>query len=656
MRFFIRPIVVIGILLMSGCGGFSTKDEPLVDVTQEDVQTLSDIERLKSLQITLRDSLVDKSEIEYPREYELLNAVDRRIADLHTARVVKLLDAQRQSVDGAYSNVVPLPQLRQLKEQVRADKSISAPFLRQVLSPIEKEDALTRGVINPFVAQSKRSNLGAERRATIYHYLFSLSGDPELEQARDKQMDEILRAIRTASEKGVVNESLEGKVDFVLSIYPDKPIPLVDEMYEIYATLYSGRFSKNLVRGKLDAAYEVLRNLTRKANFEQIITKMQPYRQQMAEDYAVLLDASIGDKANLPQSYRWYKQAGDVRSILGLPAQTRASVEVLAQQLFNKYQSVKTAGDQALALGILYAIEEIRPGFHNLADELSLQEDAVHKSAVHRLYLKNFHSRDSVLDYGQLISTRVSQYLSEKIPHDVWLVDQDLATPLAGDGVNSKLLPDERADMMFVGNILQAKVSGSVTRSKKILKVTVGQDKLPNPDYIAWLELPLKSRTDIEKPSETIMVAKQENVAIGSTLHRKVGVFAVSYRLVDALTERTIYPDSFTLQKEFEDESNGGFELGDVVIPFKEAKLPSDAEILDQLAVEMANEIGKQLESTLENQELVYLKAAEAFAAQNNCQREVDSLAKSVMILQVKSGKSTEMRSRLSDRVLACLQ
>ncbi len=141
-------------------------------------------------------------------------------------------------------------------------------------------------------------------------------------------------------------------------------------------------------------------------------------------------------------------------------------------------------------------------------------------------------------------------------------------------------------------------------------------------------------------------------------MHRKTGIFAVSYRLVDNDNKRVIFPDSITLQAEHEDESNEGLEVGELVVPYKIAKLPSDTEILQSLSQNVASAIAGNLAGVLLNQEIEYLKAANKSATQNNCAEEVEHLAKAVALLATKNKGIQETETptrRLIDRTLGCL-
>jgi hypothetical protein len=182
----------------------------------------------------------------------------------------------------------------------------------------------------------------------------------------------------------------------------------------------------------------------------------------------------------------------------------------------------------------------------------------------------------------------------------------------------------------------------------------VGTETIANPGYITWLEMPEKERKKIEKPSDIIEVEKKENVEINITKVKKVGVFSVSYRLVDASSGKIIYPDSLTLEDSHTDTSSEGVEMGEFVLPFKWAELPSDIKILDGLAVEAGISIGEKLVAQLENQDGKYLESADKHYSEHNCKAEVDSLGKSLVISQLKTQDTDYITDRLINRSLQC--
>lgn len=645
MRGYVKPFAITGWLLLSSCSSSPSQHQPIADITPKQVQSLTDLDQLQSLQRSLSSQLAGKDPEKSPKEYALLGDVNQRMVELHIKRLEKVLDSKRISTNGDSSGTVPLPELVQLKQELTGNSSLDPALLPEILAPINREEAGTHNLIKALEAESTNSDLSAERRAMIYHQLYQISGVTKWQEGRDKQMDVIIKAIHAATAKNIFNKNLEDKVDFVRSIYADQPLHIIENMHSVYADMFANRFLSAQAKGNPNAAFEVLQDLTRKQDYEKIKIKMQPVAAKLAENYAAYVTESIDLKWNLAQSFRLYQQEVEVRRILGLRPLPHAKTPEFAQQLSAKFKALESQNPFA-ALGVLYALEAVEPESEGLEFTLTHQQTLVKNATLQSVSVAKFRSRYEELNYGELIASLITQNLYDSADHDVQVVEP-------GSGSS-----DTAADALITGNILEVKVDNSQTRNKKLLQVTVGQNQRPNPAYMSWLELPPKERAKLAKPDETILENKQENVYITSTLHRKVAIFAVSYRLVTTEDKRVIFPDSITMQAEYEDESNEGLEVGELVIPYKVAKLPADSEILHKLAQEVADVIAANLLAILQNQEVEYLKIADKSAVQNNCKQEVENLAKAITLLHTKnSGTNTEkdkIRERLTERTLAC--
>jgi hypothetical protein len=137
------------------------------------------------------------------------------------------------------------------------------------------------------------------------------------------------------------------------------------------------------------------------------------------------------------------------------------------------------------------------------------------------------------------------------------------------------------------------------------------------------------------------------------TIHRKVGIFSSSYRLIDAQSAKVIYADSVRRKVEHQDESNEGIELGEFSMPFKLAELPSDTEILTQLADEVSLEIGKRIAEVLKDPEDKYRATALRFASEGNFAGASEQAAYAVVLLDRKGKDSADLRKSLREYAVA---
>jgi hypothetical protein len=385
-----------------------------------------------------------------------------------------------------------------------------------------------------------------------------------------------------------------------------------------------------------------LKDLADKPDYPDIKTKLRAHAEKIAADYAGDVADSIERGRSVAESIRLYQREIEVRSMVGLDPRPHPDTPKLIQQLADKFHAVNKNNPYA-ALGFLLAQQAIDSKTTNLNDLLEQQIAQVANTTIKSISIAQFRSRYEDLNYGEIITSLISQHLHDALGGEIQIVEENTG----GD-----------FDALITGNILEVKVESSQTRNKKQMLVNVGEIQRTNPAYIAWLELPPKERKNLAKPDETIREQKQQTVFVTSTLHRKTGVFAVSYRLIDNHNKRAIFPDSITLQAEHEDESNEGLEVGELVVPYKIAKLPSDTEILQSLSQNVAGAIAGNLGGVLMNQEIEYLKAADKSATQNNCEDEVEHLAKAVALLANKNRGSQDTETptrRLIDRTLGCM-
>lgn len=625
-------------VLLAGCSG-SLPHQQSLGITAEEARATEDLEHLKDSHAVLSARLTNVKKEDFPADFALLDNIGQRIAMLQTKQLEKALNDKRIEDTGDYQSKVPLPELAQLQELLEEDKKIHPSLLEQVRAPIERERANSQDFIERLTAEANRQDLTAERRATIYHQLYVVSGDEQWREVRDKQMAIIINAIHTAAENNNYSSSLANKIDFVRTIYATSPAKIIEDMQTLYADLYVHRYSRLQAKGDQDNAFKVLQQLTQKRDYPQIVAKLGRRADEIAANYAEYLSESIRQRRSLTEQLQNYQREIEVRTILGLKPGAHPETTNLVAQLDERFRATKDKNPHA-ALGFLLAQELLTPKSSDLASALDLQLAQIHSTTIRSLSVQTFRSRYDNLNYGEVITPLISQYLLQLIGDDVQIVEDSSG-----------------ADALVTGNILEVKVENSQARNKKQMLVNVGEIQRTNPAYLAWLEMPAKERKNIAKPDETVREQKQENIFITATIHRKIGVIAATYRLIDNKTKQVIYPDSITLQAKHEDESNEGLEVGELVIPYKLANLPTDTEILQKLALDVAEAIAGNLVGVLENQEIEYMKAAEKSAGQNDCKAEVENLAKAMALLARKGPKaeaSEKTRQRLITRSLSC--
>jgi hypothetical protein len=258
-------------------------------------------------------------------------------------------------------------------------------------------------------------------------------------------------------------------------------------------------------------------------------------------------------------------------------------------------------------------------------------------------------------EFGDAVASKVVQHLFEKLPNDIRVIEREQLSDVmrektieseSGHGRSENLAA---ADFLVQGTILEAKVDSIDKRGKQTTRVTTQMIDMRNPDYDAWLALSSKERKKVPEPPIQIRAPRYEDVTIEVTVHRKVGLFSASFRLIDAQSAKVIFADSARAKAEHEDTSSEGVELGDFKKEFKLASLPSDTEILTALADDVSAQIGDKLGQALANPELRYSQDAERYVEEANYEAAAQALASAIVLGEEKGRDVTAQLAELRD-------
>ncbi len=644
----VLPIVLSATLAaLVACGAAPVKEEPLISVTPDQIGQMSNYADVLALYQNAASALAGKDPSIFAGDFATLDTIGRRLAELRARELSGQFDAARLA-----GGEVPYSVLKPALDEVSNPPTPAAQW-QPVADLVKKETTLTDAAISERSALLEKADLGDENRLVAMDDLYRLTGDQSWLDKRNAFVDRLVEEIRRAKAEGVLNADLQPKIDLVLENRADDAA-LQQEMVSVSAEIYQTDYFKALGDGLADVAYKVFVKMSASKNFDAIKERLAGVSQKMVEYFIAEADQSVQNPANLSQSYRWYNQARVVSQRLGFKSKAVPGHDVLVEQLHDKYQALSDADAPTLALAYLYAIREFRPLYKGLRQKFSETEEKVRSQAVKRLSTTAFEGGDSA-GYGDIISSKVTQYLFTNIPNDIRIVEREKFEALQRErdlGNDAGTLA--AVDLIVTGSVLEAKVDTTKQEGKKTVRAVVGKETIPNTAYIKWLELSARDRKDIEKPAETITIDKEENIPINETRHRKVGIFSVSYRLVDAENGRVLFPDSHTEQEEYTGVSQEGVELGDFKLEFKLAELPSDVKILDSLANKVSTEIGMRLVDKLKDQEKRYLADAEEFKQDASCVQYADSLAKALVILEAKDMETTEVFGEYKNVTLNC--
>jgi hypothetical protein len=434
----------------------------------------------------------------------------------------------------------------------------------------------------------------------------------------------------------------------------------VEKLATVNTKVFEQEFWAALETGDPDQGYALLTSIAATESFGFIRPNLASSTDVMA-DYYVSLGAAATKKGDIPEAYRRFNEARAIRQLLGEgsakpPAEEKAFVKLLEKA----YAAAWKQGDAGLAWGYLHVIKSLQQDTPELRRQLREGRETVLQRAIKRLSVGAFESPDdSTAEFGDAVASKVVQHLFESIPNDVRMIEREQL----GDIIREKELGKSKAkkgsgelaaaDYLVQGTILEAKVDTTEKVGKKTMRVVTEQVEQANPEYTRWSSMSSKDRKDLPEPPKTVIVPRKEDVTVEVTVHRKVGIFSVSFRVIDAGTAKVLFADSVRAKTQHDDTSSEGVELGDFKMEFKLASLPSDIEMLAMLADEVSLEIGNKLAAVLATPEVTYQENADRFMREANYQAAAQQYAYAIVLKQRKDEDVEPLMQKLRDSSIA---
>lgn len=402
----------------------------------------------------------------------------------------------------------------------------------------------------------------------------------------------------------------------------------------------------------VDRAMKMYADLAKRADFAALKPELMP----AASSLHALIEAKGGvatSEDKLSEAYAWLMRAKQLRALMGAIEVTSGEAKRFAEQAFVLAQTALKGNQPGLALGYLFAVEDIHPEFPALKRVMRETQEQTHDRAIKRITAANFTGSGDSARLGGSVASKLTKKLFQALPDDIRVVERDQLQAVmreqeivAMQGTSTVSLSS--ADYLVQGAILEATVENSETKGRKTMRVVTRFNRVVTPEYSEWL----KGSRNTEAPAQYKEEPVQEDIPINVSLVRKIGVFGVSYRIIDATSARMLFADTFTTKKTVSGENSEGLALGSFNLPMKLAELPSDSEILESLADEIANHIGQQMEDFLRNPEVKYTSNAQRYRNEDNYTAAADMFAKAWVLSQKKNKPTAQLGQELREMAL----
>jgi hypothetical protein len=401
-----------------------------------------------------------------------------------------------------------------------------------------------------------------------------------------------------------------------------------------------------------DRALALYAALGQRADFMELKPRLSPAAADLYQ-FMCAKGGAASSEDKLPEAYAWLRRARALRGLQGGPQALSPEEKRFAEQVYVLAESAGKRNQPGLALGYLFVVRDVYPEFPGLKRGLRENQDRTLDRATKKITAASFSGNGESARLGGSVASKLTQMLFRALPDDIRIVERDQLSAVMREheivamqgsgGVNLS-----SADYLVQGSILEAVVENSEKKGRTTVRVVTRKNRVPNPDHVEWARGP---RTTTE-PAEFREEPVYEDIPLNVTLHRKVGVMGVSYRIVDASNARMLFTDSLTRKRTESGESSEGMQLGEFHAPMKIAELPSDSEILESLADEVAAHIGAQMVEFLRDPEAKYEAAAERHKGEDNPAAAAEMLANAWSLAQKKGKPLDTLGTQLREMAL----
>lgn len=519
--------------------------------------------------------------------------------------------------------LVSLDKLAPVVTKVEDLSRVDKPAYDLLMPQIKEAKELTSNAVSESVQMSERTAKDIVERFKWLRKSALLQGESSVaysdyQNNLQKSVAQLVKQGREAYTKRMFNLSLSS-AQKGLAIDPGN-LQLESMLSQSEASLFEQNFRSALENGKPELAYQSLKEVSNKPIMLQITKKMERPILLLANYFASNAQASY-QKGNLYRAYSEFKRGRDVQKMASQTnigfVQERRFLDILMA----KYTSEAT--NQGLKLGLLKVIKEFDDKYATLSEQNQLQTEKLVNRATTKLSVASFDevlsSNSVVASLGRRVGSKLEKILFDQLGKQLQIVTDTSSltsqTPYSG------------VSLLVDGEVLQAAVETSRNQGQRSINVQTGLNRTEREEYTKW-----KKRKRGEAPVQYDEEKVMEDVVINVEHIRKIAVAEVAYRIVEPTTQKVLFTNNIVKESKHQGDSTNEFQKGLFHQKYVEADLPSDIKIMDTLATELSNELGKSLLTFLAKPEQSFYSGYQSALEKGQQAQAIEMLSNAVVI------------------------
>lgn len=291
----------------------------------------------------------------------------------------------------------------------------------------------------------------------------------------------------------------------------------------------------------------------------------------------------------------------------------------------NKFSEKELWGN---ALVWLQLIDKINPDYEGLFQKMNEVKDPISRRVRKSIAVFDFGSPSSEKDAGKIAANRLLAYLHQNASVDLRIIEREnLQSILREMQLSQTGLVDIKTaqsvgkmrgiDTFIMGDVLQFSAKYTDNPTTNQVKVLVNEEDVRNPNFDAWLlRNPKPSEEDLKlAPPMTTKKKDYQFLPNKQGVARINAMLEISYKLVDTQSGEII-ANNITGKLVKEDKYQEGLAIAG--IKADPLELPTEGEVLDQLAKEKIAEMGRNVLKHFQSLEVEYFNKGQDLQKRRN--------------------------------------
>ncbi len=285
-------------------------------------------------------------------------------------------------------------------------------------------------------------------------------------------------------------------------------------------------------------------------------------------------------------------------------------------------ESLKEQGKLGGAWFWYKQIGAINPEYPQIFYLTQEMEDNIKQRVMKSIAVFDFSSPSNHQDAGIIVANNLITYLFKNSSGDIKILERENLKSileemqLGQSGVVSQNSAKEMGrvygiDVAIMGSVLLFKVDASTADGAKTVRYKIGERIEDNIEYLNWKakhpnpDEEAVAKAPAAKIKVPVIVEKEYIVAH----HKKIAFVQISFRIVDVTTGENIQVKTLERKQVAEDEASAG--LAEAGVKFDPMEIPTDTELLQNLAEEVVAELGREVLKPIQNLQKTYFQHGE---------------------------------------------